>query len=92
MPPVERLEGLCILRPDALVASKVIAYHRRRGRPKSGTDWRHVAELLLKFPELKADPGPVTESLRIAAVSPEVLATWKEIVSQQIGPGEDEGY
>jgi len=40
-------------------ASKVIAYQQRRGQPKSGTDWRDLALLLLTFPDLKRDAGPV---------------------------------
>lgn len=92
LPPFERVQGLCVLRPDALVASKVLAYHRRRGRPKSGTDWRDLAELLLKFPELKKEQGPVADSLRAAAVPSGVLDTWREIVALEIRPEEDEDF
>jgi hypothetical protein len=90
VPPFEQVQGLRILRPDALVASKVLAYHQRRGRPKSGTDWRDLAELLLKFPHLKSDPGPVTESLRATGASAEVLGTWRQIAGQDIVPEPDE--
>ena len=31
---------------------------RRHGTPKSGTDWRDLAVLLLAFPELKTELGP----------------------------------
>jgi hypothetical protein len=33
------------------------AFHQRRGKPKSGTDWRDIAMLLLAFPDLKVDPA-----------------------------------
>ncbi|MFZ4677339.1 MAG: hypothetical protein ACOYM4_16890 [Nodosilinea sp.] len=39
------------------------ASHQRRGKPKAGTDWRDIAMLLLAFPELKRDPGPVPQQL-----------------------------
>ena len=61
----------------------------RRGRPKAGTDWRDLAMLLLKFPELKSDPGPITDQLR-ALADPEVLTVWREIVSQEIVPEEED--
>lgn len=92
LPSANQFEGLSVLAPDALIASKVVSYHHRRGRPKAGTDWRDVAELLLKFPELKTDSGAVTAHLRAAAVSPAVIATWEEIVRQRIDPEVDEGY
>ena len=80
-----------MLAPDALVASKVVAYHHRRGRPKAGTDWRDLAELLLKFPELKSDSSSVTALLR-ATAPPAVMATWQEIQNQRIDPEIDEGF
>ena len=92
LPSSNLIAGLFVLAPDALLASKVVSYHHRRGRPKAGTDWRDIAELLLKFPELKTDSGAVATHLRAAAVSPAVIATWKEIVKQRIDPEIDEGY
>jgi hypothetical protein len=68
----------------------VISYHQRRGQPKSGTDWRDLAVLLLTFPDLKRDPGPVTERLRAAGASPEISAAWREIVSTEIIPTTEE--
>ena len=79
--------------PAELVASKVIALERRRGRPKSGTDWRDVAVLLLTFPELKRDPGPVTERLTSQDADAAVVATWKKLVAEELLPeDEDAGF
>jgi hypothetical protein len=90
MPIAERIAHVLVMAPAELIANKVIAYHQRRGKPKSGTDWRDLAMLLLKFPELKRDPGPVTDRLHAAGADPAVLAVWKELVAQEIQP-EDEG-
>jgi hypothetical protein len=68
----------------------VIAFHQRRGKPKAGTDWRDVAMLLLTFPELKHDPGPVRDCLLAAGAEPLVLAMWQEIVAQEIQPADEE--
>jgi hypothetical protein len=89
MPMAERIAQVLVMAPAELIASKVIAYHQRRGKPKSGTDWRDLAMLLLKFPKLKRDPGLVTDRLHAAGADPAVLAVWKELVAQEIQP-EDE--
>jgi hypothetical protein len=90
LPPAERIADVLVIAPAELVASKVIAYHRRRGNPKSGTDWRDLAMLFLTFPELKRDPGPVGDCLRAAAADPAVLTVWKELVAQEIQPVDEE--
>ncbi len=89
LPAAQRIGDLLVLMPPELVAGKVVAYCRRRGRPKAGTDWRDLAMLLLKFPELKSDPGPITDRLKVLA-DPEVLTVWREIVSQEIVPEEED--
>ena len=88
-PPARRLSGVLVVTPAELMAGKVIAFHKRRGKPKSGTDWRDLAMLLLAFPELKSHPGPVTERLRAAGAVAGVIETWKDLVAQEILP-EDE--
>jgi hypothetical protein len=90
LPPAERIAGVLVMEPAELIASKVIAYQRRRGQPKAGSDWRDLAMLLLTFPALKHDPGPVTERLHAAAVDPATLATWQDLVAQDIRPAEED--
>jgi hypothetical protein len=91
LPSAERIAGLLVMAPADLIASKVVAYQQRRGQPKSGTDWRDLAMLLLAFPDLKREPGPVGDRLSAAGATPEVLAAWRELVAQEIRPaGDDE--
>jgi hypothetical protein len=59
VPPAQRIAQVLVVIPEELIALKVIAYHTRRGQPKSGTDWRDLAMLLLTFPELKHESGLV---------------------------------
>jgi Nucleotidyl transferase AbiEii toxin, Type IV TA system len=93
MPPAQRIKDILVVTPPELIAEKVVALTRRRGKPKAGADWRDVAMLLLTFPELKTDQGPVLECLRAAGAADDVLATWKEFVAQEILPeDEDEGF
>jgi hypothetical protein len=90
LPEAERIADVLVMTPAALIASKVIAYQQRRGQPKSGTDWRDLALLLLTFPGLKREAGPVVEQLHAAGATPEVLAAWHALVAQEIRPAEED--
>jgi len=84
LPPSQRIAHVLVASPEALIALKVIAYYQRRGQPKSGTDWRDVAMLLLAFPELKGFDGLVTERLKAENAGEEVLNLWRDLVKQEI--------
>jgi hypothetical protein len=84
LPIARRIENILVMAPDELVAWKVIAYHSRRGKPKAGTDWRDIAMLLLKFPELKVLGGAVRDRLFAAQASAEVMQVWEALVAQEI--------
>jgi hypothetical protein len=91
LPPSKRIARVLVLTPELLIASKVIALHRRRGKPKAGTDWRDLAMLLLTFPRMKKHPGPVSD--HVASTAPDALDTWKDLVSQELSAeDEDEGF
>jgi len=93
LPSTQIFEGVLVLAPPELIASKVISYHRRLGKPKSFTDRRDIAMLLLQFPELKKTSGPVANALASAGVDSEILATWCELVDQEIQPpNEDDEF
>jgi hypothetical protein len=90
LPMAQRIEQILVMAPAELIASKVISYYQRRGKPKSGTDWRDLALLLLKFPQLKSNSSLVVDRLAAAGANPEVLAVWQEIVATEIKPEDDE--
>jgi hypothetical protein len=80
-PETQTIENIRVLSPLELIASKVISYHSRRGKPKSGTDWRDLAVLLLRFPELKEK---VAASLRTKNIGDDILKAWTEISQQDL--------
>lgn len=90
LPAAQRIEQVLVMAPAELVASKVISYYQRRGKPKSGTDWRDIAMLLLAFPNFKQMNSPVTTHLQIVGVKPPIMAVWEEFVKQEIQPLEEE--
>ena len=93
LPPARRIKKVLVVTPPQLVAGKVLALSQRRGMPKAGTEWRDVAMLLLTYPDLKKEEGPVAECLRSANAPEAAWATWKDLVSQEILPeDEDAGF
>ena len=89
-PKAQLIEGLLVLRPDELVARKVVAYTQRHGQPKAGTDWRDIASLLLRFPDLKVAAGPVADRLDEIGASDAVKKSWAEIVLRPIESATDD--
>jgi hypothetical protein len=90
LPMAQRIEQVLIMAPAELIASKVVSYYQRRGKPKAGTDWRDLAMLLLKFPELKSNSSLVVDCLMASGANPPILAVWQEIVATEIEPEDDE--
>ncbi len=90
LPPHQQVEDVQTINPVELIAGKVVAYYQRRNKPKAGTDWRDLAMLLLTFPELKRDPGPVSDELTDSGADAVILAIWKEIVESKIEPQDEE--
>ena len=92
LPPVQRVSRVLVLAPDELIATKVIAFHSRKGKAKSFTDRRDLAVLLLKFPELKSEGSSVLERLAKNGADKETLKEWKSICDEEIDPADDDGY
>jgi hypothetical protein len=89
LPPAQRIAEVLVAAPAELIALKVMAYHQRRGQPKSGTDWRDIAMLLLAFPDLKHNDGEVAARLKAEHAAEDALKLWNELVMQEI-PATDE--
>jgi hypothetical protein len=89
-PPVQLVSEIRVPVPAALLAMKVISYAARRGQPKSGTDWRDLTVLLLAFPELKAEVGPVRAQLEELGAADAALDEWSRLVATEIAVPDDE--
>ena len=93
LPASQRIEDVLIVSPAEIIAMKVASYHSRRGKPKAFSDRRDLAMLLLTFPDLKHESGPVESSLRSLGVPEEVLNSWRELVAEEIRqPNDDEEF
>ncbi|MGB7069215.1 MAG: nucleotidyl transferase AbiEii/AbiGii toxin family protein [Pyrinomonadaceae bacterium] len=82
LPATEEIEKIRVLTPVELIVSKVISYQSRRGKPKSGTDWRDLAMLLVRFPELKVADGDVGKILLERNVDENAVKFWNDLVQQ----------
>jgi hypothetical protein len=92
-PPHNRVRRVLVVTPPELIANKLMSMISRGHKPKGMIDRADLYRLLLVFPELKSEEGPVAERLRAAEASPQVMAAWKELVAEQILPeDEDEKF
>jgi len=90
LPASQHIEEVPIVSPPDLIALKVVSYNTRRGKPKSFLDRRDLAMLLLVFPNLKTESGPVEDSLKSLGASEGVMNFWRELVSEEIQESSDE--
>jgi hypothetical protein len=90
LPSHRRIEDIQTTDPVGLIAGKITTYHQRRNRPKAGTEWRDLAMLLLAFPDLKCDPGPVSERLMEDGANEATMAAWREVVESKIEPQDED--
>ena len=93
LPNSQIVDDVRVTSPPELIAHKTMSYHARRGQPKGYSDMRDLALLLLTFPELKTESGPVAQSLNSMGASPEEMNTWRELVAQEIRePNDDDEF
>ena len=93
LPISQRVDQVCVLTPPELAANKVVSMRSRAHKPKGMIDRADLFRLLLKFPELKAEDGPVREYLEAAiaeGADPRVLDAWRELVHEPITAESDE--
>jgi hypothetical protein len=84
LPPTQLVAEVRVPTPEELIAQKVMAYTRRQGQPKGGTDLRDLLILLLAFPDLKSETGPVAQRLAACQADEEVLKIWRHFASAPI--------
>jgi hypothetical protein len=89
LPPMRLVKKVQVLAPPELIPHKVISMVGRQRQPKGGNDKADLYRLLLMFPELKVEEGPVLKRLEALEADNEVMAAWKDLVVQDIQP-EDE--
>lgn len=90
LPETRQIENIQVLTPVELIVSKVLSYASRRGKPKSGTDWRDLAMLLVRFPELKTGDGEVAKALAGKKASKAAIDFWHDLVKQDLSEEDDD--
>jgi Nucleotidyl transferase AbiEii toxin, Type IV TA system len=90
LPPTERIDGILVVTPVEVIAGKVISCVRRKGKPKSFTDRRDLAHMLLKFPALKSYEGEVKQRLELSGANADVLDFWRQLAGEEIIAEEDD--
>jgi hypothetical protein len=90
MPAFQLIDDVPVVTPTEVIAGKVISCVRRKGKPKSFTDRRDLAHMLLRFPELKTQGGLVQQRLESLRAGDDAIALWRELVAEEIFAEEDD--
>jgi hypothetical protein len=90
LPPTQLIAEVRVPVPEELIAQKLVSVNSRRGQPKADTDRRDLKVLLLAFPNLKSQTGPVLDRLHAAQADEGALAEWNELVATKIEPEGEE--
>jgi hypothetical protein len=90
LPPSQRIEGVLVVTPAEVIAGKVVSCVRRKGKPKSFTDRRDLAHMLLRFPELKVEEGVVRQRLVAYGADEQTIDFWHELVAEEIVAEEED--
>lgn len=92
LPQCQRVGEVLIVAPVELIALKVISMAARPNTPKGLTDHADLLRLLIKFPDLKAEPNQVEAALLRLDATADAFHTWKQLVAQEIRTDEDDTY
>jgi hypothetical protein len=90
LPPSRWVKDVLVVNPPELICQKVLTMVGRMSTSTSFLDQADLYRLLLAFPVLKAETGPVLERLRAADAPAEALVAWKELAAREILPDDDE--
>lgn len=90
LPPTQRVADVRVPLPEELIAQKLLSLCGRQGQPKADTDRRDLKVLLLAFPQLKSETGPVLDRLLAAKTNEQTIAEWGDLVATEIRPEDDE--
>jgi hypothetical protein len=90
LPPSDRIAGVSIVTPPEVIVGKVFSCARRKGKPKSFTDRRDLAHMLLRYPELKVEQGVVRQRLEERGAGEDVLQFWQQLVAEEIIAEDDD--
>jgi hypothetical protein len=93
LPPHQMVEQLQVVAPAEMIGQKVQSMVSRSGTAKRITDLADIHRLLLTFPDLRSDKGPVADRLRAAGAPESAFNVWAEIAAQEIvAEDDDDGY
>jgi hypothetical protein len=90
LPPTTLVADVRVPTPEDLIAQKVMSIVSRRAQPKADSDRRDLKVMLLAFPQLKSDAGPVLDRLLARRADDSVVKEWRTLVATEILPEDDE--
>jgi hypothetical protein len=92
-PPTQTVLDIRVLTPEELIAQKLLSLSNRSSTPNEDLDRRDLKVLLLEFPHLKAQTGPVSDRLCAVGADDRTIAEWERLVASEFEATDDEaGY
>ena len=94
LPPTQIIAEVRVPTPEELIAQKIISLSTRSAQPKGDTDRRDLKMLLLTYPRLQSEAGPVQDRLRALGADEAALAQWRQLAASRIEAEDSEatGY
>lgn len=92
LPPAQRIFDVLVLTPVELMCTTVVDMARHPDSPQGFIELADLRRLLLTFPELRSNSGPVRDRLEAMVADgaiPVVLELWQKLVLEEI-ESEDE--
>jgi hypothetical protein len=78
--------------PEELIAQKVMSCAARHANPKSDLDRRDLKMLLLAFPNLKTESGPVLDRLKSNGADERMVQEWRKLVATEFEAADNDEY
>ncbi len=78
LPSYQLIQGIQVVAPAHLLASKLISSIERSHTPKGFTDGRDILILLLTFPEFRTDDSQIKKELMYLNADERIYQAWEE--------------
>jgi hypothetical protein len=90
-PPTQVVAEVRVPVPEELIAQKIVSVCMRSGQRKGDMDRGDLKILLLTYPDLKSETGPVMDRLVADSANEAAIAEWKRLAASEILPADDAG-
>lgn len=92
LPDCQLSNRILVVEPSALIALKVVSMTARPNTPKGVTDQADLMRLLMTFPHLRSETGPVVDCLVRQNADERTVQAWKSFAAADFQPDDDDAF